>query len=68
MIYTITKKTAGLVSLTPSTRKVSLKRSLMQKLAVRIVLDTSLLTEGWVEGKTVIEKSAQVIIRGTKPF
>ncbi len=45
-------------SLTPFTRKVSHKHSLPKKLAVDRVLYPSMLTESWVEGKSVKEKDA----------
>ncbi len=38
-------------SLTPFTRRVSHKHSLLKKLAVHRVLYPSMLTESWVEGK-----------------
>ncbi len=43
-------------SLTPFTRRVSHKHSLPKKLAVHRVLYPSMLTESWVEGKSVEEK------------
>ncbi len=46
-------------SLTPFTRRVSHKHSLPNKLAVHRVLYPSMLTESWVEGKSVEEKDAQ---------
>ncbi len=46
-------------SLTPFTRRVSHKHSLPKKLAVHRVLYPSMLTESWVEGKSVEEKDAQ---------
>ncbi len=62
--YTIMGKTAGWQlsrrqSLTPFTRRVSHKHSLPKKLAVHRVLYPSMLTESWVEGKSVKEKDAQ---------
>ncbi len=63
--YTIMGKTADLTylsrrpSLTPFTRRVSHKHSLPKKLAVHRVLYPSMLTESWVEGKSVEEKDAQ---------
>ncbi len=62
--YTIMGKTAGWQlsrrqSLTPFTRRVSHKHSLPKKLAVHRVLYPSMLTESWVEGKSVEEKDAQ---------
>ncbi len=62
--YTIIEKTAGWQlsrrqSLTPFTRWVSHKHSLPKKLAVYRVLYPSMLTESWVEGKSVEEKDAQ---------
>ncbi len=60
--YTIMGKTADLSrrqSLTPFTRRVSHKHSLPKKLAVHRVLYPSMLTESWVEGKSVEEKDAQ---------
>ncbi len=60
--YTIMGKTADLSrrqSLTPFTRRVSPKHSLPKKLAVHRVLYPSMLTESWVEGKSVEEKYAQ---------
>ncbi len=62
--YTIKGKTADLTvvqrqSLTPFTRRVSHKHSLPKKLAVHRVLYPSMLTESWVEGKSVEEKDAQ---------
>ncbi len=58
------RKTADLTvsrrqSLTPFTRSVSHKHSLPKKLAVHRVLYPSMLTESWVEGKSVEEKDAQ---------
>ncbi len=46
-------------SLTPFTRRESHKHSLRKKLAVHRVLYPSMLTESWVEGKSVEEKDAQ---------
>ncbi len=46
-------------SLTLFTRSVSHKHSLPKKLAVHRVLYPSMLTESWVEGKSVEEKDAQ---------
>ncbi len=46
-------------ALTPFTRKVSHKHSLPKKLSVHRVLYSSMLTESWVEGKSVEEKDAQ---------
>ncbi len=46
-------------SLTPFTRRVSHKHSLPYKLAVHRVLYPSMLTESWLEGKSVEEKDAQ---------
>ncbi len=46
-------------SLTTFTRRVSHKHSLPKKLAVHRVLYPSMLTESWVEGKSVEEKDAQ---------
>ncbi len=46
-------------SLTPFTRRESHKHSLPNKLAVHRVLYPSMLTESWVEGKSVEEKDAQ---------
>ncbi len=46
-------------SLTPFTRRVSHKHWLPKKLAVHRVLYPSMLTESWVEGKSVEEKDAQ---------
>ncbi len=46
-------------SLTSFTRRVSHKHSLPKKLAVHRVLYPSMLTESWVEGKSVEEKDAQ---------
>ncbi len=46
-------------SLTLFTRKVSHKHSLQKKLAVHRVLYPSMLTESWVEGKSVEKKEAQ---------
>ncbi len=46
-------------SLTPFTGRVSHKHSLPKKLAVHRVLYPSMLTESWVEGKSVKEKDAQ---------
>ncbi len=60
--YTIMGKTADLSrrqSLTHFTRRVSHKHSLPKKLAVHRVLYPSMLTESWVEGKSVKEKDAQ---------
>ncbi len=56
------RKTADLTrrqSLTPITRRVSHKHSLLKKLAVHRVLYPSMLTESWVEGKSVEDKDAQ---------
>ncbi len=49
----------GRQSLTPFTRRVTHKHSLPNKLAVHRVLYPSMLTESWVEGKSVEEKDAQ---------
>ncbi len=62
--YTIMGKTADLTvsrrkALTPFTRRVSHRHSLSKKLAVHRVLYPSMLTESWVEGKSVEEKYAQ---------
>ncbi len=61
--YTIMGKTADLTvvqkTITPFTRRVSHKHSLPKKLAVHRVLYPSMLTESWVEGKSVEEKDAQ---------
>ncbi len=46
-------------SLTPFTRRVSHKHSLPKKLAVHRVLYPSMLTESWVEGRSVEEKDTQ---------
>ncbi len=46
-------------SLTPFTRRGSHKHSLPKKLAVHRVLYPSMLTESWIEGKSVEEKDAQ---------
>ncbi len=46
-------------SLTPFTRRVNHKHSFPKKLAVHRVLYPSMLTESWVEGKSVEEKDAQ---------
>ncbi len=46
-------------SLTPFTRRVSHKHSLPKKLAVHRVLYPSMLTESWVEGKSVEDKDTQ---------
>ncbi len=46
-------------SLTPFTRRSSHKHSLSKKLAVHRVLYPSMLTESWVEDKSVEEKDAQ---------
>ncbi len=46
-------------SLTPFTRRISHKHSLPNKLAVHRVLYPSMLTESWVEGKSVEEKDTQ---------
>ncbi len=46
-------------SLTSFTRRVSHKHSLPKKLSVHRVLYPSMLTESWVEGKSVEEKDAQ---------
>ncbi len=45
-------------SLTPFTRRINHKHSLSKKLAVHRVLYPSMLTESWVEGKSVEEKDA----------
>ncbi len=55
MIWQLSKRQ----SLTPFTRRVSHKHSLPKKLAVHRVLSPSMLTESWVEGKSVEEKDAQ---------
>ncbi len=52
-------------SLTPFTRRVSHKHSLPKKLAIYRVLYPSMLTESWVEGKSVEEKDAQPTERTT---
>ncbi len=52
-------------SLTPFTKRVSHKHSLPNKLAVHRVLYPSMLTESWVEGKSVEEKDAQSTKRTT---
>ncbi len=63
--YTIMRKTADLTvvprrqSLTPFTRRVSHKHSLPKKLSLHRVLYPSMLTESWVEGKSVEEKDTQ---------
>ncbi len=63
--YTIMGKTADLTIVqktiidTPFTKKVSHKHALPKKLAVHRVLYPSMLTESWVEGKSVEEKDAQ---------
>ncbi len=46
-------------SLIPFKRRISHKHSLPKKLAVHRVLYPSMLTESWVEGKSVEEKDAQ---------
>ncbi len=46
-------------SLTPFTRRVNHKHSLPKKLSVHRVLYPSMLTESWVEGKSVEEKDTQ---------
>ncbi len=56
--HTIMGKTADLIvvqktSLTPFTRRVRHKHSLPKKLAVHRVLYPSMLTESWVDGKSV---------------
>ncbi len=56
--YTIMGKTADL-TLTPFTRRVSHKHSLPKKLAIHRVLYPSMLTESWMEGKSVEENDAQ---------
>ncbi len=50
---------------TPFTRRVSHKHSLPKKLAVHRVLYPSMLTESWVEGKSVEAKDAQPTERTT---
>ncbi len=62
--YTIMGKTADLTVVQKTiidifTRRVSHKHSLPNKLAVHRVLYPSMLTESWVEGKSVEEKDAQ---------
>ncbi len=62
--YTIMGKTADLTVvqktiIDPFTRRVSHKHSLPKKLAVHRVLYPGMLTESWVEGKSVEEKDAQ---------
>ncbi len=62
--YTIMGKTADLTVVQKTitdtfTRRVSHKHSLPKKLAVHRVLSPSMLTESWVEGKSVEEKDAQ---------
>ncbi len=61
--YTIMGKTnqsrSRKQSLTPFTRRVSHKHSLPNKLAVHRVLYPSILTESWLEGKSVEEKDEQ---------
>ncbi len=63
--YTIMRKTADLTVVqntiidTLSTRRVSHKHSLPKKLAVHRVLYPSMLTESWVEGKSVEKKDAK---------
>ncbi len=52
-------------SLTPFTRRVRHKHSLPKKLAVHRVLYPSMLTESWVEGKSVEERDAQPTERTT---
>ncbi len=52
-------------SLTPFTRRVSHKHSLPKKLAVHRVLYPSMLTESWLEWKSVEEKDAQSTERTT---
>ncbi len=62
--YTIMGKTADLTVVQKTiidtfTRRVSHKHSLSKKLAVHRVLYPSMLTESWVEEKSVEEKDAQ---------
>ncbi len=61
--YTIMGKTADLTvvqkTIIDFTRRVSHKHSLPKKLAVHRVLYPSMLTESWVEGKSVEDKDAQ---------
>ncbi len=62
--YTITGKTVDLTVVQKTiidtfTRRVSHKHSLSKKLSVHRVLYPSMLTESWVEGKSVEEKDAQ---------
>ncbi len=62
--YTIMGKSADLtviqkIIIDPFTRRVSHKHSLPKKLAVHRVLYPSMLTESWVEGKSVEEKDVQ---------
>ncbi len=59
--YTIMGKTADMtvVQKTPFTSRISHKHSLPKKLAVHRVLYPSMLSESWVEGKSVEEKVAQ---------
>ncbi len=62
--YTIMGKTADLTVVQKTIidtlhRRVSHKHSLPKKLAVHRVLNPSMLTESWVEGKSVEEKDAQ---------
>ncbi len=68
--YTIMGKTADLTVVQKTiidtfTRRVSHKHSLPKKLAVHRVLYPSMLTESWVEGKSVEEKDAQPTERTT---
>ncbi len=68
--YTIMGKTCDLTivrrqSLTPFTRRVSHKHPLPKKLAVHRVLYPSMLTDSWVDGKSVEEKDAQPTERTT---
>ncbi len=65
--YTIMGKTADMtvVQKTPFTSRISHKHSLPKKLAVHRVLYPSMLSESWVQGKSVEEKDAQPSERTT---
>ncbi len=57
--YTITGKTADLTVVQKTIIDTLHKEGKPQKLAVHRVLYSSMLTESWVEGKSVEEKDAQ---------
>jgi len=65
LIWQLSRRHPSHPSLAPFTRRVSHKQSLPKKLAVHRVLYPSMLTECWVEGKSVEEKDAQPTERTT---